>query len=527
VLLQDSISSSSSPGPTLLQVEQTEYFTLAHLTMTMSRPESTTSPLAVKEQFEASANRFWSSVRNLNIEDAMKGNSSHSRLKRSSSTDSQAATVVHAVSFQSVIHAMFGSCTTGVSSEGHQNRQSMSTSGSSIAPAFSREESHTEPHLRRSFPLEFSDSSGISEHPKAALPKIRNVRPVTSAPVAPRIDFLQDNRDRAEEAVLHLREQQIQQRLILQHGWQHQSRQNEYERIISCRAVVAKSSTGNVQCTDNKQATSTNPSRPVKDHPSFFPVSKPNNGRDPPGVLHAVNGPPIPREVSSSPRRHADDNGIPVEATVHPVTGQGDDIFDFDDDGVSVITQETVDELMRQLEQQQKDFPQNSLLNRVYSDDTDPVNQSFEHLKKNTGSQASNYINDFTPEGRHMSPPRLTRQNLSSETRSFFTKTTSSSQTDDFSEWKQEEQHYWDSQVAQDESTEACFIAKPIKHKNHRLKNNLQMISPSLRSLKLQRVREKVKRNVVRLNAAASHAWNNDQVMDAIILQSDTDVVEI
>ena len=43
--------------------------------MTMSRTDSAQSPLTVKEQFEASANRFWSTVKNISTEDkTMKGN---------------------------------------------------------------------------------------------------------------------------------------------------------------------------------------------------------------------------------------------------------------------------------------------------------------------------------------------------------------------------------------------------------------------------------------------------------------------
>jgi hypothetical protein len=490
--------------------------------MTTSRPESVASPLTVKEQFEASAIRFWSSMRSLNIEDSLKGNSSLSRLKGSTSSDSQDMTVTQAVSFQSVMHAMFGSCTTGSSKDGYQNKASMSATGSSIAPVFSRDRSHTEPHLRRSFPLDFRESSGKSEQLTVGTAKTENVTPVLSGRVAPRTNFFQDNRGRTEEAVFHRQEQHIPQQPDLQHRLHQHQRKKDYERVVLSRS-------SNVQSTNNKHAAPTSHRRPHKGHPSFFPVSKPSTGRDPPGVLHTMNGPPIPKEVPSPSRR----SGVPTEATVYPVTGQGDDIFDIEDDGVSVITQDTVDEMMRKSEQQQKVFPGKFLLNRVYSDDTDPVNPSLGPAKKQSVSKADDIANDIYTEGRNMSPPQLTRQNISSETRSIITKTTNSSQTDDFSEWKQKEQHYWDSQVAKDENSEACNTGKPARSiitslsSISAVKNNLQLISPNLRSRKLKRVREKVKRNVVRLSHSTLPSRNSDQLIDDMILQNNTNVAEI
>lgn len=513
--------------------------------MTMSRPDSTASPLTVKEQFEASATRFWSSMRNLNIEETMKAKNHQEQSSQSASShETQEANTVQAVSFQSVIHAVFGSCTTGASYEGFQKARSLSV-GSSSSHVFSRDGGSAEPHSKQIFPLGFGGSAG-NERPKIrrAFSKTQGTTP----PVGPRTKFFQDNRERAEEAVLHLREQQLQQQQDLEHQQQQHQRQKEYERIVSNRALQSKSLQHKTEGTPQES-----PNLPSKEHPSFFPASKPTTGRDPPGALRTTTNPAVPKEVSSPARRGcARENGVPAVATAYQTkdSGPDDDIFDFDGDGVSVITQETVDEMMRQLELQQKDFPNNFLLYRVYSDDTDPVDQSFGHLNKGStrGEVSIDELNNFLSEGRYMSPPRLTRQNRSSETRSLFTKTTNSSHSDDFSAWKEEEQRYWNSQVAKDESTETGVDSIPKNFKSSSrshgpggVKGSLSATQPSLRSRKLQRVREKVKRNVVLLNAASvkgehealppvdivAEDWKDDQFLDGMVIHSDTDVAEI
>ncbi|KAG7368571.1 hypothetical protein IV203_031314 [Nitzschia inconspicua] len=472
----------------------------------MLRPDSSVSPLTVKEQFEASANRFWTSVRNLNNEETVKGkNVQEQQSRTTSSSESQEDDTVQAVSFQSVIHAVFGSCTTGASYEGMKNMRSLSTGTS------------TEPHSRQSITQDLSNSTGESDQPVSRRAVVKSQVP--SVPTTSRTKFFQDSRDRAEEAVLHLREQQLQQQRDLERLNQQQLRQKQYEKIVSSRVSAVKSPQ-NANKTTLQQSYHNG-------HPSFFPVSKPT-GRDPPGALRTAANLSVPKEVSSPPRCGlVSRNGIPTFATTYPNIGStpGDDIFDFEDDGVSVITQITVDEMMRQQELQQRDFPNDFLLNLVYSDVTDPVNQSFRQLKQECarGEASINDLNTFLIEERQMSPPRLTRQNRSSETRSFVTKTTSSSHSDDFSAWKQEEQYYWESQVAKDESTETGFD-------NHHPRGtcNEQMTSRTLRSLKLQKVKEKVKRNVDRLNTGTALSLpSNNQMMYAMIRNNDNDVAEI
>ncbi|KAL3918302.1 MAG: hypothetical protein SGARI_007504, partial [Bacillariaceae sp.] len=176
----------------------------------MSRPETVASPLTVKEQFEASATRFWSSVKNLNGEEAMKESDSEhpdmdlqkeqsKQLQQTSSQDSQAEGMVQPVSFQSVIHTVFGSCTTGVPYDGSFSKHSRSTGITTISPTCSRDHSS-----RSALDATTSNHEGRSR-------KNTTTAALTPPRIPSRSKLFQDSRDRAEEAVLHLREQQLQQ----------------------------------------------------------------------------------------------------------------------------------------------------------------------------------------------------------------------------------------------------------------------------------------------------------------------------
>jgi hypothetical protein len=391
--------------------------------------------------------------------------------------------------------------------------------------------------------------------------------PPRPAPVAPRTKLFQDSRDRAEEAVLHLREQQLQLNQDLQQQNLQCQRQKDYEGVVSSRGASTKA-TSQYDCS-NKTATPP-PTRPfaTKKELSFFPVSKPCTARDPAGSHGAYRNISVPKEVSSPPRRGLAGKavGVPGVAATFPRTeAKDDDLFDFDDDGISCITQETVDRMVKDMEEQQKDFPNDFLLNRVYSDVTDPADRSFgqggnlfrpEGETASAGNDPRSSLNEprsSLQEGRYMTPPRLTRQNRSSETRSFFTRTTHSTDPDDFDAWKEEEQQYWDSLVAKEESTtiETDFVHN-VRTKNVSGTLNQfggsgrgsgRMIPPSPRSLKLQRAREMMKRNVVRLNASSVTSRRNniptgnsvdneylsdhDREMNVMMLQSDVDMAEI
>lgn len=186
----------------------------------------------------------------------------------------------------------------------------------------------------------------------------------------------------------------------------------------------------------------------------------------------------------------------------------GSSYFDFEDDGVSVITQETVDEMIHALEQEQVLFPDAPILNRVHSDVTDRIDASFadwrDTLNLSAMSGAANTSLDLMIEGLTlheqqedfsdycaadrassriaagmMGPPILTREGRSSGTRSFFTRTTHSTQTEDFAcTWMRDEQQYWDTLVREESDP-----GVPTRHS------------------KMRRIREKVKVDLFGRNA--------------------------
>jgi hypothetical protein len=183
--------------------------------------------------------------------------------------------------------------------------------------------------------------------------------------------------------------------------------------------------------------------------------------------------------------------------------------------------------------QQQKDFQNAFSMNRVCSDVTDPVERSFGHW--DDGNLFSSMEGDPraitqlpVPTESEFSPPQLTRQSRSSGTRSFITKTTThSNQTDDFDAWKMEEQHYWESLVAKEESTTTStgynkgdVKVVPLRSGSSNQDGRRGTVPPSPRVGKLRRVRDKVKRNFVKLGTV-------DHMMDAMIHENQVDMAEI
>jgi hypothetical protein len=128
--------------------------------------------------------------------------------------------------------------------------------------------------------------------------------------------------------------------------------------------------------------------------------------------------------------------------------------FDIDDDGVSTITQETIDVLVKKTDTAN---PTVSYLNRVYSDSTDPIDGPFAEWEKafdmEENAKAVGSLPSMPQAGRKvlqsMSPPRFSLETRSTDTHSFFTRTSHSTQTEDVhSAWKKGEQEYWSSLVA-------------------------------------------------------------------------------
>jgi hypothetical protein len=515
--------------------------------MTMAHGESVPhSPLTVKEQFEASATRFWSTVTSLNLEEPAK----HGCVESSAHHPSDAE---RAVSIHSVLHAVFGSCTAGSTYEGQPHNRPPAKHAANhsnpITPSSSRGGGTT---LELVGPPDATrTTSGSSEADHRIGKKFR------SSSSSSRKKFFADSHDRAEEAVLHLREQQLhhQQQLDVkqQHHEEQQQQQTPPERERHCDArhvqdrkakpdppeVVPRRKSPFQTRTPNHKKT-----RPTSgiEHHAFFPASNPQTTK-----LHPPSKPAVPKEVASPARKprgktsdapptHTSPPLRNVESTSAQNDKDNDDVsyFDFEDDGVSMITQETIDEMVLALEQEQILFPDAPVLNRVYSDVTDRIDASFADWKEtlNLSVMSSTANTSLFPmiEGRTpqeqldftgqcgdrissrfaagMSPPRLTRQGQSSGTRSFFTKTTHSTQTDDFAcAWKRDEQQYWDSLV-KEETTPGVGNTR----------SNPSATSPTSpsRYSKLRRMRDKVKRELFNRPGTLPHLYPNKGTISSV-----------
>jgi hypothetical protein len=488
--------------------------------MTMAVGESVPrSPLTVKEQFEASATRFWSTVTSLNLEDSSK----RGCLESSATIQTEAE---RAVSIQSVLQAVFGSCTSGSAFEGQSYSRppvkDAANQSNPITPSSSRG-GRTTPEL--------SSPPGSTRTPSATTEVDNHIgKYLRSSSSSNRKKFFKDSHDQAEEAVNHLRV------LEVQHQHQHQEQQQQTPPVQESHpkgrnghggrakpdppAVQRRMSPIETTIVNRKK------SRPISgiEHHAFFPASNPQTTK-----LHPPSKPAVPKEVASPFRKSRGKacNVQPIlsSPTVHDpastivMTDKEKDndensYFDFEGDGVSVITQDTVDEMIFALEKEQTLFPDALILNRVYSDATDRIDASFADWKDalnlsgissvaNTslfpmiGGRTSQELLDISGHygdrglsriGGGMSPARLTRQGQSSGTRSFFTKTTHSSQTEDFAcAWKRDEQQYWDTLV-KEESNPGVGNAR----------SNMSPVSPTSPSQysKLRRMRDKVKRDL-------------------------------
>jgi len=185
-----------------------------------------------------------------------------------------------------------------------------------------------------------------------------------------------------------------------------------------------------------------------KDRPSsssFFPASNPFRNK--------------PREVSSSspPRKP---NG-----KAYPTISYGSS-FDLDDDGVSVITQHTVDVMVQVMEKEDQTVP---YIQRVFSDCTDHVDTQFAQWNDANAPVVESSQDATTPSTTMQtmsSPPRFSRETRSTGAHSFFTKTSQSTETEDIhSVWKKEEQQYWASLVENDGKVTAT---SPLKSRRSR-----------------------------------------------------------
>jgi hypothetical protein len=164
-----------------------------------------------------------------------------------------------------------------------------------------------------------------------------------------------------------------------------------------------------------------------------------------PGLFPASSPPKQQKEVMV-PNLVAD-----LPASIPADKGTGDKLSEniSFDDGISVLSQHTLEELAKVYE------GHNGFLERVHSDITqDPIEETDESWKHTFDP------NRGVDQAIGMSPLRLTRQGRSHGTmntkqsrgaRSMATKSTMSTQTNDFaSAWRKDEQMYWEDVVKED-----------------------------------------------------------------------------
>lgn len=279
---------------------------------------------------------------------------------------------------------------------------------------------------------------------------------------------------------------------------QQSSRKSSLQKFMSPR----QKSSSKKNTKTAKMPSGKTPLRTRQEH-SFFPASKP---RDPPGTTRQEQrvkekqrrNKGVPKEVTSaSPLRMLKNRDKQRQKQVlNAASGKDDDVFgadlgqeaneswDIENDGISEITQTTVDRMVFAIKQQLRVFPEEAdNLNRVHSDLTDPVPNRRtigDHKHQNGGSNKNGAAqeklsSDFfpmlggavagfpamnvvtpprggdAPAAKGLSPPVFTRNIGSMGTQSFFTKTTHSTQTNDFaSAWRKDEQNFWDTEVAKE-----------------------------------------------------------------------------
>mmetsp|Transcript_7744 Transcript_7744/g.19231 ORF Transcript_7744/g.19231 Transcript_7744/m.19231 type:complete len:665 (+) Transcript_7744:833-2827(+) len=540
-------------------------------TSALTTTTSSSSPMSVvKEQFEASASKLWSTVKTFKTDsdtmttttsatnstmkkqqlqqqqqqqqdDSLMSTSSHSRQSRESGDDNCSYSSIRShlgtddqnnpqVLFQSVLHAMFSSCTTGVPYQApvtnnckasrrekdaigssnshrtrskHRNKSSPSSSSRSAmgdSDLFLEEEEEEEEEEEQQIKNETRHSEvgggGDAADPVAATANHKSIHRTQKAEKLRRpVDVVVQSTSKklssatkklfssssdaaaAVHAVNHLRETQAAQQQerqkqlvqsLLEQKQRRQERRGVHSSIVQSVATSAATASHHHQDrqddfmmfqgrTQNNKKMSGSEAlfSPSSDHPaarkdrpsssSFFPASNPFRNK--------------PREVSSSspPRKP---NG-----KAYPTISYGSS-FDLDDDGVSVITQHTVDVMVQVMEKEDQTVP---YIQRVFSDCTDHVDTQFAQWNDANAPVVESSQDATTPSTTMQtmsSPPRFSRETRSTGAHSFFTKTSQSTETEDIhSVWKKEEQQYWASLVENDGKVTAT---SPLKSRRSR-----------------------------------------------------------
>lgn len=533
--------------------------------------QAPTLPLNVKEQLEATATRFWTSVTMANNKEGNDNNGGMGAAdgggipmglftKKSFSSSEEGhknGPCNQPNSLKLVLNTMFSSCTTG-----GNNFDNDSSDGSTV-PSLLQHASHSRTAVTTALTPTSSRGETSATGPVTSSPLHKQRQ--QHKPVAAVKTLFKNNHDIAQEAIRRLRQQHQRDQIekivtdslyesevavdterdhsVLSHSvlsqnpsllsanpstlsmgpstlsnnrtvsssllepghaqvkpkHQSQSRKSSLQNFISTRSVKKTA----------KISSEKTPVRAAHQEHSFFPASKP---KDPPGntskdqrlkkKLSRNKG--VPKEViPTSPIRTLKNRNTQRQKQIL----NGDDVFfgtnfnekgdsdekrdandswDMNNDGMSDITQSTVDRMVLAISQHLRVFPEEAEnLNRVHSDVTDPTPKR-EATKKKINNNGNNTSSDqpfpmirgdvagFTrimtpprgggsPVKKGMSPGLFTRNIGSVGTRSFFTKTTQSTQSQDFANaWKVDEQRFWDTEVAKESHKEF------YKHKNNK-----------------------------------------------------------
>ena len=262
---------------------------------------------------------------------------------------------------------------------------------------------------------------------------------------------------------------------------QQQSKKSSFQKFISPRMNKK-----NLKTASSKTSPEKAPARTRKEH-SFFPASTPKDATAKSSKdvrkkkLRRSKG--VPKEVKpTSPIRTLKNRDTQRQKQILNAPNSDNKFFadfdnegkatenrdaneswDMENDGVSDITQSTVDRMVRAISKHIRVFPEEAEnLNRIHSDVTDPAPKHSSIISENEVSAEPQFFPmvggdvagfRLTPPRRNrpkgMSPPKFTRNLGSTGTGSFFTNTTHSTQTsNDFANaWKIDEQKFWDGEV--------------------------------------------------------------------------------
>mmetsp|Transcript_10544 Transcript_10544/g.26602 ORF Transcript_10544/g.26602 Transcript_10544/m.26602 type:complete len:539 (+) Transcript_10544:499-2115(+) len=465
------------------------------------------APLNVKEQLEATATKFWTSVtkdgdRAIKVPGVPVGLFS----KKSDSSDGDEQKKPQN-SLQFIVNTMFSSCTTGGNSF-----DTLSQDGS--VQSLLKQATRSKTVATTALTPSTSNSGGDSSSPGPVTPSPQHQALAVKAAIQETSKTLfKNNQEIAQEAIFRLRQQHTldQSDKIVTDSLYESENAIDTERasLISTRSSMFSPSTlsMNPSTLSNNRTLSTfqeserqasrkaslqtlisnrakkNAKIPTKSKEmSFFPASKPRDTRKDKRIKEKLKrNKGVPKEVTSmSPSRvlKARNNERQKQLLNNSdlfddnfnahcaATQDADDSWDMDNDGISDITQSTVDRMVRAISQHLRVFPEEAEnLNRIHSDVTDPAPRKGE--LRNAGGDVAGFTRIVTPprNGKVMSPSALNRTYGSMGTKSFFTKTTQSTQSNDFANaWKIDEQKFWESEVAKQEvskNKKLTVIKKP------------------------------------------------------------------